>query len=102
MDSKSGDFSTQKNILEKEIATYLLEAAEKKLISLQDIQPIAKEMVSDFDIIQNNNQLFLFLEKIKNKWSFFSNLYAKYHGEAEHLKEKKVIEKLSSYINSTN
>ena len=102
MDQNLQDFNSKKNTIEKEIATILLDSAESKKISLQEIQPIAKEILADFKKINDEAQLFIFLEKIKNKWDFFSNLYTRYKGNIQQEKEKHVIEKLSKYINQTN
>ncbi len=91
-----------KNILEKELAQTLLEMAERKTISFSDIEPIAKEIVGDFDKISNETELINFLEKIKQKWPFFSTLLGKYKGGADQSKEEQVIDKLSSYIKTLN
>jgi len=92
----------KKNILERELAMTLLETAEKKIISLSDIRLIAEEIVGDFDKISNEAELITFLEKIKQKWPFFSNLFVKYQGDTKQVEEKQVIDKLSSYIQKLN
>lgn len=88
----------KKLVLEKELTNALFEAAKKNTITLSDIKYIAEEILVDFKKITNNNELVLFLEAISKKWSFFSGLLIKYKGVAESVEEKKVIDKLSSFL----
>ena len=99
MDQKSEVIDEKKKlVLEKELTNYLFEAAKKNEITRADIKYIAEEILEDFKKIKNQVELVLFLETISKKWTFFSYLLIKYKGVSERVEEKKVIDKLSSYL----
>jgi hypothetical protein len=102
MNNDSLSFDNQKKHLEREVADFLLQAAQFEKIKIQEIKPIAQEILPDFERISNFSELLIFLEKISKKWSFFSFLFNKYKNELDKIKEQQIIERLSTYLKNIN
>ena len=100
MDQNLDLFGEKKKTLEKEITENLFDAIEKNLIKLKDMRPIAGEILIDFEKINSMQEIPNFLEKLAKKRAFFQNLYLKYKAPVQGVKEKELIEKLSTYTQS--
>lgn len=96
------DFEKQKKEISSFIANELLRAVKDKKIDITKLRPVAQEILLEVDKINQEKDLIPVLEFISKKWSYLSGLLLKFKYENQSSSEKKVIEKLSKYINTIN
>jgi hypothetical protein len=75
-------------MIEKEIVSTLFDAAIHEVILTEQVRPIARELLHDFEQLHTFDQAMIFLETISKKWSFFEPLCDKYYNAIEEAEKR--------------
>ncbi len=101
MDQNPGVFDEN---LKKEVEKFLVEkiitALEAKQINIAQMKESSAYILDNIVPVKNYSDFILFLEKLKSKWSIFTEVFGLYKNKFYKDKEKVMINRLSQYITS--
>jgi len=101
MDQNSQVFD---EVLKKDVKKNLVDAIilslQTKRMSFREMRESANYILDNIDSPKNYSDLILFLNELKTEWPQYSNVSALYKNKFYKEKEKVLINRLSSYINS--
>ncbi len=103
MDENSQGFDAKrKSEIEEMLAKIILDAYEKSQLGYEEMKKAAAYILDHIDKIQNNSDLLYFLENLSAYWPIFKKvLTIEKNKTSQKTKEKEIINKLASYIKSS-
>jgi len=103
MDSNPAKFDDLfKKQLSKELVQQIIYGLETKQLNLLQMKASASYVLDNLNKIKEQSQLIAFLENLKSQWPVYTNLYTIYKNKLSQNREKIVLDKLTSYINTVS
>ncbi|MFH0979511.1 MAG: hypothetical protein V1803_01025 [Candidatus Roizmanbacteria bacterium] len=90
----------EKKKIYEDLFDITFEQLKSKKLSVEEGQILAGFMLDNMESLKNKEELFIFLEKLAKKWSFFNNYFMENKGEKTLKEDKTKIEELTKKLNS--
>jgi len=87
-----------KNEVKASLLQTIISGLEVKTLTLASMKESANYILDHIEKIKNYSQFMVFMDELKTKWPIFKNSYDLYSNKFYQEKEKRMIDKLSSYI----